>query len=569
MALTSCDDDDETVSDSVAEEDNEDTDADGEADYAYVGQAVGNFAASEWYPGGELGTTTNRGSTCYEDPAPAVEEQGLLNEFNHGEYFFEASYTLDNEPFSGLGPVYARTSCMDCHPGYGHGKRQTSYTSTWGNGYILIPYYPDDGANSNDGEYIDEVNSMILTQATDPFLPPLEESGVTITWSTVTEMESGLPLAFPDGETYELIYPTVTVDPAAYNTDPMPSGNIAYRLASSIGIMGTGLLDAIPDDSIRAQYQSETDYYTSVGLDIDEYINTDCWDPDAGDFTDGGYTTLSEGYLADGEHVTSMKKVNRFTYFFSYASTQENSSIWEVSNITRSDIPYVYTTSAWALAMSENDEVIEAIKDDPSSPYYADGTEEGIRNAVRTLLDPETDLYNNDIYCFEPEMDDDEYYDFIVWHRGLAIPRARNLHNSQVQRGKEVFIEIGCANCHRPSWTTTDDNYWTPAIMDGKDMPRFQDQTIYPYTDLVQHKLYMVNDIYGSWCRTTPLWGRGLSLINTGAQDRLHDCRARNEIEAVMWHGYSKSSHAYDSTEKFYNLDTEDREAVVKFLQSI
>ena len=80
---------------------------------------------------------------------------------------------------------------------------------------------------------------------------------------------------------------------------------------------------------------------------------------------------------------------------------------------------------------------------------------------------------------------------------------------------------------------------------------------------------YITNTIYGSWCRTTPLWGRGLSLVNTGAEDRLHDCRARNEIEAIMWHGYSKDSQAYESAEKFYHLNKSDRDAVVKFLRSI
>lgn len=60
-----------------------------------------------------------------------------------------------------------------------------------------------------------------------------------------------------------------------------------------------------------------------------------------------------------------------------------------------------------------------------------------------------------------------------------------------------------------------------------------------------------------------------LSYINTGAEDRLHDCRARNEVEAIMWHGYSKQSHAYEATEKFYNLSKEDRDALVKFLRSI
>ena len=86
---------------------------------------------------------------------------------------------------------------------------------------------------------------------------------------------------------------------------------------------------------------------------------------------------------------------------------------------------------------------------------------------------------------------------------------------------------------------------------------------------LIQHRLYMKNGIHGSWCRTTPLWGRGLSRANTGAEERLHDCRARNVIEAIMWHGYSKKSDAYESTEKFYNLPKEDREAVVEFINSI
>ena len=66
-----------------------------------------------------------------------------------------------------------------------------------------------------------------------------------------------------------------------------------------------------------------------------------------------------------------------------------------------------------------------------------------------------------------------------------------------------------------------------------------------------------------------PLWGRGLSRANTGAEERLHDCRARNVIEAIIWHGYSKKSDAYESTEKFYNLPKEDREAVVEFINSI
>ena len=100
-------------------------------------------------------------------------------------------------------------------------------------------------------------------------------------------------------------------------------------------------------------------------------------------------------------------------------------------------------------------------------------------------------------------------------------------------------------------------------------LPRFANQTIWPYTDMVQHRLFMKNDIRTGWCRTTPLWGRGLSRQLTGADDRLHDCRARTVLEAIMWHGYSKQSDAYRATEKFYKLKKADRDAVIKFIESI
>lgn len=137
-------------------------------------------------------------------------------------------------------------------------------------------------------------------------------------------------------------------------------------------------------------------------------------------------------------------------------------------------------------------------------------------------------------------MSDQQFYAFMVWHRGLAIPRARNLNDPTVQRGKELFYKMGCTSCHRPKWETGDDNYWLPQMMVDKNytkLPRYAHQTIYPYSDYVQHKLYMKNDVHGSWCRTIPLWGRGLELLNTGAEDRLHDCRARNEKEAILGMG--------------------------------
>ena len=192
-------------------------------------------------------------------------------------------------------------------------------------------------------------------------------------------------------------------------------------------------------------------------------------------------------------------------------------------------------------------------------------------------------LFKGAPYNEQEEMTDKQYYQFMVWHRGLAVPAARNLDDPDVQLGKQLFNEIGCATCHRPSWKTGADQMWVDAstkayadanglAKDGdytKLLPKFPDQTIWPYTDMVQHRLWMINDIRTGWCRTTPLWGRGLSRQLTGADDRLHDCRARTVVEAIMWHGYSKKSDAYESTEKFYHLSKNERDAVVKFIESI
>lgn len=532
-------------------------------DIEYVGKAVGNFSADEWYPGGRLGTTDNVTAGCYEDETQAVTDLGLMDEFNLGETFFERNYNINTPPFNGLGPASVRSSCIDCHPGYGHGKRQDTYrANTYGNGYLLVIYHPD-SPGSNDGPYISEVTGMPQTQAVSPFLPPVDEDQINLSWHTVTAMESGLPLQFPDGEKYELIYPEITIPTTAFNTYPQPT-DIEVRLESTIGIMGTGLIDAIPEDSLKAQYALEA----AAGADL----NPAMWDKAANDWAPSAYYTTwtSPGALADGTPVEGM--IKRYTYALTRASLQDGAganAMWNIPNVSRPDRPKLYTTTAWAEAMSRNAQVIEAIKADPSSPYYADGTDTGIADAVKNLLDPSTNQFDNPWHNFSAEMSTDNFYAFMVWHRGLAIPRARNLNDPDVQRGKEVFMQIGCASCHRPSWTTGDDNYWTPDVIKDRPLPRYPNQKIYPYSDFVQHRLFMVNDIHNSWCRTTPLWGRGLSLVNTGAQDRLYDCRARNEIEAIMWHAYSKQSDAYWAAEKFYNLPKADRDAVVKFLQSI
>ena len=546
------------------------------------GKANDVFSADEWYPGGQLGTTEK---ASYSAATPAVVNiAGMEEDFNTGEDFFEHLYTFEQNPRKGLGPAWVRNSCIACHPSYGHGKRQTEYRANQiGNGYLLVVYHPSNNA------YISEVTGMPQTQAMSPFKAPIDETQIKIEWPEVKEMESGLPMQFADGEKYSLIYPVVTIPQTAFNTNPKPT-EYDVRLESTIGLYGTGLLDALDDADIEAQWRSEAPY-------VD--LNPAMWDKEANAFKTSAY--YAAPYNDTGSFHGSHGPLKRFTYAMTRGTLQDGAganAIWNITNVTRSDRHWLYTTPAWAKAQSEDSEVVDYIKRHGSSetsilhPYFADGTNEGISERVNEILScssiakKETFdkyLFKGAPYNGQAEMTDKQYYQFMVWHRGLAVPAARNLNDPEVKRGKQLFTEMGCAQCHRPSWKTGKDNMWVDASVkayadanglakDGdytKLLPKYPNQTIWPYTDMVQHRLFMVNDIRTGWCRTTPLWGRGLSRQLTGADDRLHDCRARTVLEAIMWHGYSKQSDAYASTVKFYHLSKADRDAVVRFIESI
>lgn len=507
--------------------------------------------------GGELGTTFNNSASAYQDPAKAVSLAGMDNEFMYGEYFFERTFNRNSAPFNGLGPLSVRTSCLDCHPGYGYGKRTESYNAReYGNGYLLVIF------NKETGAYVNNAAGMPQTLASAPFKPSVDQDQISLQWLEYTDLHGN---KFPDGESYSLIYPEVNIPQSAFyvpfDEANMSYSDLAFRLESTIGIYGTGLLDAIDDDDLLAQYQLEESYGASLNPAI--YAN--------------GSWTSQYSNSRQGDGTPHAKK---FTYALSRGPLLDAAganAIWNITNVTRSDRRYHYLDlngKLYAKTASKDPEVqAEFYKYFPADKYEE-------LTGVAYTGDVEKDIYNYLTSTNLPaEMKDGDYADFMIWHRGLAVPAARNLDNPQVQKGHKIFREIGCASCHKPSWKTGEDKVYDPnlffvngqKVVDGqrKVMPTYPDQTIWPYTDMIQHRLFMVNDIRTGWCRTTPLWGRGLSLLCAGHQDRLHDRRARNVVEAIMWHGVSEESDAYEATEKFYNLSKEERDAVVAFVNAI
>ena len=69
----------------------------------------------------------------------------------------------------------------------------------------------------------------------------------------------------------------------------------------------------------------------------------------------------------------------------------------------------------------------------------------------------------------------------------------------------------------------------------------------------------------GNEWRTPPLWGIGLTKIVNGHSNFLHDGRARNFQEAILWHG----GEANQSVLNYKNLSKKERTALLKFLNSL
>ena len=65
--------------------------------------------------------------------------------------------------------------------------------------------------------------------------------------------------------------------------------------------------------------------------------------------------------------------------------------------------------------------------------------------------------------------------------------------------------------------------------------------------------------------RTAPLWGLGLQERVSGHTFLLHDGRARNAEEAVLWHG----GEAQGARDRFASWPAEDRAALLAFLDSL
>jgi len=148
------------------------------------------------------------------------------------------------------------------------------------------------------------------------------------------------------------------------------------------------------------------------------------------------------------------------------------------------------------------------------------------------------------------------------YSKNLAVPARRDVDDSKVLKGKEKFYQWGCATCHTPKFVTRRDA--------ANKAHAFQ--LIWPYSDFLLHDMgegladnQPVGLAGGRDWRTPPLWGIGLTNVVSGHTFFLHDGRARNLTEAIMWHG----GEAQAARDSFAASDKQVRDALIRFLESL
>ncbi len=162
----------------------------------------------------------------------------------------------------------------------------------------------------------------------------------------------------------------------------------------------------------------------------------------------------------------------------------------------------------------------------------------------------------------EPEVEDLVLERVVTYSQLLAVPKRRNSQDPEVVRGSVLFKKVSCNACHVESHLTGTSSRF--AVLNN--------QLIWPYSDFLLHDMGPEladhrpdGRASGSEWRTPPLWGIGLIPAVNGHSNLLHDGRAEDVEQAILWHG----GEAQSSIDGFKNLPKEDRQALIKFVNDL
>jgi len=318
--------------------------------------------------------------------------------------------------------------------------------------------------------------------------------------------------SYGDGTPYTLLAPRYDIVDRAFG--PLPARvQISPRVAPAV--FGVGLLEAIPEQTIVARADPGDRNRDGISGRPNRV-------PDAR----SNATVLTEGDAAS-------RRPNRVPDARSQATALGRFG-W------KANVPTVEQQNAGAF--SGDIGITSPIFTDENCP-----ARQRACNRARTGGQPEIDARKLDRVTF--------------YTRTLAVPARRDIGNAPASAGEGRFTAIGCASCHLPKLKTA-----------SSGVAGLRDQVIRPYTDLLLHDMGPgLADgrpdglATGSEWRTAPLWGVGLVRTVNRHTRFLHDGRARDLSEAILWH----DGEARTAREHFRKLPARERRELIAFLQSL
>lgn len=407
----------------------------------------------------------------------------IRKQFSSGNQVFTATWDPAPGPkpdTDGLGPLFNRASCFDCHLDNGRGRPpdrpgdmlETSLVR------VSVPGLDAHGGPNPVPVYGDQINDRAIAG-----VPP--EAKPEILWR---EEKS----RYKDGTHYSLRRPVVTLTKPGYGAWPKDT-LMSLRMANPI--IGLGLLEAVPDETLTALADPDDVDHDGISGRVNKV-----WDV-----------------------PSRSMKIGRFGWKANVASLRN-----QIAGAALGDMGLSNPVMPIDLCLPGQDACSR------------------VARAARTP---------------ELEISPAQFEDLLIYSSFIAVPRQRGHDWPEVQRGEASFRDMGCAACHIPTLITAPDA-----------RPEFADQTIHPFTDLLLHDMgegladhrpdFAAS---GREWRTTPLWGLGLTQKVSGHTYLLHDGRARNVAEAILWHG----GEAEAAKDNFRRASKSTRDDLLTFLNSL
>ncbi|MGB9032037.1 MAG: di-heme oxidoredictase family protein [Acidobacteriaceae bacterium] len=326
-----------------------------------------------------------------------------------------------------------------------------------------------------------------------------------------------------DGEVHDLFVITGRTDAPNCNIaqpDFTPAGNpltgqhgnpnIIFRIPTPL--FGLGLVEAIPDSAILANFQADTAVKAAEGIK---------GHPNA-------FLAGNANFSANDGTIT------RFGW------KSQNKSL------------LVFAGEAYNVEMGISNQMFPQERDEtPGCLLFP--TPNDTLNFTTTSTGAVNPAVISDIEAFSNFM------------RMLAPPAPAPDTPSTIA-GRAAFLRIGCSHCHHPSFTTGGQ------IASGSSTSpsaALSNQTVNLFSDLLVHHMGkgLADGITQGSAgpdefRTAPLWGIGQRVFF------LHDGRTSDLVEAIHDHR-SPGSEANRIVEHFDHLTTQEQQDIINFLRSL